>query len=234
MSDTISKTFSVTGVRAISFSALGTVNIIQDGQESLLVEASPEILEHIKVEQEGSHVQVRLYTWYDFLFLPKPARFTFHVKDLDSFSLSGSAEIECESLETKAFDLSVSGSGHIHMGALKSETLKMSSSGSGHFEMGQIEATAVTATLSGSGKFTLTGSADSASFRISGSGEVAAADLSTRTEEIHVSGSARASLQASESLDIRISGAGDISYKGNPKVHQSISGSGSIRQIQAV
>ena len=231
MSDIISRSFKFQNAENIHFSALGNVRIIQgDEEESILVEGSQEALEHIKFEQEGSHVHIRLYTWYDFLFVPLPASYTIKVKKLYSFSISGSAEMVADTLTTPRLDLSISGSGRMRIGEVNVAEIQATSSGSGNFDLAKITAQEVKTSLSGSGNFRLDGTAEKLSVRVSGSGEVDGSQLAVRREEIHISGAARIVCQVSDDLDVHISGAGEILYQGAPKIRQSISGSGTIRQ----
>jgi hypothetical protein len=234
MSATNSRTYPLSGCKHIHFSALGNITLIQigpDESESVLAEGTPEALEHIKVEPEGINLHIRLYTWYDFLFLPHSASFTIRLREIESFNISGSAELDCAQLTSPELELGISGSGHCRVKALSSPRLVCSSSGSGDFEIGAMETVEVSAGLSGSGRCRFTGSADRLTIRVSGSGDIDASQLAVRQEEIHISGSAHVVTQVSESLDVHISGAGEILYKGSPQITQSISGSATIRKL---
>ena len=231
MADTLTRNFPVTNFKQVNFNALGSIQIIQDGSESLVAEGSQEALEHIKVDQDGGQLNIRLYTWYDFFFFPHPARYTLHVKDLEAFSISGSAEMECERLESPRLDMSISGSGRCQVGELKATSIHSSASGNGDFTVANIAASDISASLSGSGRYRLAGTAERLSVRISGSGEVEAQQLQVIKEEVHISGSAKVTTSVSESLDIHISGSGEILYTGAPQITQSVSGSASIRKL---
>lgn len=136
MPDTSTRTFPVNGCKHIHFSALGNIKLIQVGPDEIelvLAEGTTEALEHIKVEQEGSNLHIRLYTWLDFLFLPHPASYTIQVREIESFSISGSAELDCDQLSAPALELGISGSGRFRLKAVKTPRLACSSSGSGDF-----------------------------------------------------------------------------------------------------
>ena len=232
MADTISRTFQFTNINRVSFSALGTIRLIQGDEESVLVEGSEEALEHVKISQENGTILVRLYTWYDFLFIPRSAAYTIRVKNLESFTISGSAEMDCDGIvaDDSAFELNTSGSGRVRINELKSRDLNISSSGSGNYDIRLVETNHLKAAISGSGNYRLAGSAETVSLHISGSGEIEAADLASKTSEVHISGSGRITTQVSDQLDVHISGAGDVIYTGDPKVNHSISGSGKVRR----
>jgi hypothetical protein len=231
MSDTVSRSFTIQNVDHVHFSALGNVRLIQGEEESLLAEGSSEALEHIKVEQEGSHLHIRLYTWYDFMFIPRPASYTLKVKNLDGFSISGSAEVDCDKIQSQKLELSISGSGRYRIREINAPILEVSSSGSGNYDLAQVTANEVSAGFSGSGNYRLAGTADRLNVRISGSGEVDSGQLAVRREDIHISGAARVVAQVSDELEIHISGSGEIVYQGSPQIRQSISGNGTIRKL---
>jgi hypothetical protein len=232
MTSPVSRTFQFNNVNRINFSALGNIRLIQGEEESVLVEGSEEALEHVKISQENEVIQIRLYTWYDFLFIPRPAVYTIHVKKLEAVSIAGSAEMDCESIDAgnRPLDLSTSGSGRIRINALKSLDLDISSSGSGNYDIRDIETSKLKARISGSGNFHFAGTAESLGLNISGSGEVEAADLAVNTTTIHISGSGKITTQVSSQLDVDISGSGEVIYIGEPQVNQSISGSGKVRR----
>jgi hypothetical protein len=232
MTSTISRTFQFTNINRISFSALGNIRLIQCEEESVVVEGSEEALDHIKISQESDTIQIRLYTWYDFLFIPRPAVYTIRVKNLEAFSIAGSAEMDCESIDAcgKPFDLSTSGSGRIRIDALKAQDLNISSSGSGNYDIRSVETTKLKAGISGSGNFRFAGTAESIGLNISGSGEIDAADLAVKKTAVHISGAGRITTQVSDQLDVHISGSGEVIYVGDPQVTHSISGSGKVRR----
>jgi hypothetical protein len=232
MANTISRNFNFNGINHVAFSAVGTIHFIQSEEESLLVEGSEEALEHVKISQEADTLQVRLYTWYDFLFIPRPAVYTIRVKDLASFSISGSAEMDCESLNVGEHPLkiSTSGSGRIRINALKCGSLHVSSSGSGYCDLKSVETQDLSASISGSGNYQLAGSAVGTQYSISGSGEIKTADLTSKSTNIHISGAGKITTRVSDQLDVHISGSGEVIYFGEPKINQSISGSGKVHR----
>ena len=231
MPATSSRTFVFQNADRVHFSALGDVRIIQGEEESLQAEGSAEALEHIKVEQEGRDLHIRLYTWYDFLFRPRPANFILKMKKLERFDISGSAEMSAEKISAEHLELGISGSARIRVGEVTAASVEASSSGSGHFDLAQINTGEIKTALSGSGSFRLDGKAEKLTVRISGSGEVEAGQLAVQKAEIHISGAARIVSQVSDDLDVHVSGSGEILYQGTPQIRQAISGSGSIRKL---
>ena len=66
--------------------------------------------------------------------------------------------------------------------------------------------------------------------RISGSGDVKAANLKTQKAICNVSGSGNISCNVKETLEAYVSGSGDIRYSGSPaSVKTRVTGSGDIK-----
>ncbi len=71
--------------------------------------------------------------------------------------------------------------------------------------------------ISGVGDLSLSGTCDSLDARVSGVGDLDAADLKCKTVDVTVSGVGEAKVYASESVDAAVSGMGEISVDGSPK-----------------
>ncbi len=74
--------------------------------------------------------------------------------------------------------------------------------------------------------------AESASYSISGSGDIDNQGLQCKKVKIQVSGSGDIKVWAVDDLDTRVSGSGDVYYKGRPIVNSKSSGSGSLHHLQ--
>lgn len=220
--------FPVKNFDRISFRALGNVKIIQGEEEGLTVIGEPSALEHVKISVEGNELQVKLFTWYDFLFIPRSANYVIKVKNLHAVEISGSAEIESQELLSSDMKLAISGSGQIKVGNLEASNLRMSITGAAKIEVDSLTSNQIDVSASGSGKFALVGNAQSLNVRTSGSAEVKAFHLYTQDVNVSVSGSGKYEVYASSNLHVSVSGSASVAYHGDPHVTQSISGSASI------
>lgn len=228
MAEVETKTFPVKNFDRISFRALGKVKVIQGEEESLTVTGEPSALEHIKVEVDGNELLVKLYTWYDFLFLPRPANYEIKVKNLHALEISGNAELESKELLSSDMKLAISGSGQIDIGSLEAGNLRIGISGSAKIKVDSLVSNAIDLSASGSGKFALGGTAETLDVRTSGTAELKAFDLRVQDAKISVSGSGKFELSVYENLHVSVSGSANVAYHGEPKVTQSISGNASI------
>jgi hypothetical protein len=85
--------------------------------------------------------------------------------------------------------------------------------------------------ISGSGNFSLAGSAKKVNTQISGSGDIRAFDMPCDTATIKITGSGDVETNVSKVLDVTITGSGDITYKGSPAVSSSVTGSGKVHRF---
>lgn len=231
MADVQVRTFQVQNFDSISFRALGRMKIYQGEEEGLSVQGEPSALEHIKVDVENRQLQIRLYTWYDFLFLPRPANYEVWLKNLHRLDVSGSAEVEMAELISGELKLSTSGSGNVHIGSLEANHFQINVSGSTHLRVDELVSENIVINASGSGHFVLKGRADRLEIRTSGSAEVDAMQLDANHVKISVSGSGKFMVTAIDTLDVSVSGNGRVEYRGDPRISQAISGSGTIYRV---
>jgi hypothetical protein len=224
--------FPVKNFDRIAFHALGKVQIIQGDEEDLTISGEPQALEHVKIDVEGGELVVKLYTWYDFLFVPRPANYVIKVKNLHAIQISGSAEIESDELLASVMNLSISGAGKIAIRSLESADVRMSVSGAARMDIDSLVGNQVEIHSSGSGKFLVGGNAESLELRTSGSAEVNAFNLAAQNVRINVSGTGKYEVQALNTLHVSVSGSANVGYHGDPKVTQSVSGSASIYKAQ--
>ena len=84
--------------------------------------------------------------------------------------------------------------------------------------------------ISGAGEMTLTGTVDSQTVTISGTGKYNAEGLPSATAEISIRGAGNAVLRVSDRLDATVSGVGSVEYIGDPQVSKDISGVGTVKR----
>jgi hypothetical protein len=83
----------------------------------------------------------------------------------------------------------------------------------------------------GASQVSLDGNIDELLADMTGTSELAASALQTKTAEISTTGAGNAEIAVSETLKVAITGAGKIQYSGNPAtIEKHITGAGSIRR----
>jgi len=202
----------LTGFNAVEASGSFDVYIVQNGTESVRVEAPADIIDKIVTEVDGGVLKIHDKNnsgWNWGGLTHKKIGVYISVKDINSIGITGSGDVFFKE-------------------GIKSNTLKVRVSGSGDV-YGKVDVQSLEANISGSGDMKLTGRAETSAVRVSGSGDFTAKDLATVNSSVHVSGSGDAAINVSGSLDASVSGSGDISYTGGAQhVVKSKSGSGDI------
>lgn len=208
--EVVTETREVSGFDGISLSGSGEVVIIQNGNESLTIETDDNVMEHIEARVENGELKIGVESGFSILSTTRLI-FTVEVDDLKNVSISGSGDIESESIETDYLGAKISGSGDV--------------------QISDLTAVEVYISISGSGEVDLAGKATNQDVSISGSGKYRAGDMCSESVEVSISGSGNATVCATETLVTKISGSGSVDYYGSPAVDSSGSGSGKVRGL---
>jgi len=208
----ISEQRPVQDVRRVSLEGSGELNILQDGSESLLVEADESLMQYVESEVRNGtlHLSVKPHTAGS-IFRQERIHYTLHVISLQGVTIEGSGKVSTDSLESDQLALVVNGSGSMQFESLRAATLRIEINGSGNVEV--------------------QGHASDETIAISGSGSLKAGDLRGENVQVGISGSGSVTVWATETLDVEISGSGSTRYYGAPEVSVSTSGSGSVSRL---
>jgi len=181
------------------------VTLVQGNEESVIVEAAPEVASLIITKVEGGTLKI-----YPDKKLNSNSKIalTINFKTLKAIDCSGAIDI--------------TGSG-----AMKFEELSFDASGACKATL-EINATSLHMDISGAGKTTFSGKVSQVNLDISGAGKFMAASLEADSYDIDISGSGNAEVNAAKMLDVEVSGSGNVKYTGNPKISQDISGTGQV------
>jgi hypothetical protein len=207
----ISETRTISGYTRVDVSGAGTLEIVQDGSESLIVETDDNVMPYVTSDVRSGTLYLGLDSTQR-SFLPSQLHFTLHVKSLDGITTSGSWDVSSASLQTGSLNIVISGSGKVTITTLTADSLDTTVSGSGELNLGG-------------------GVVKQQDINISGSGKYLAGDLQSASATVGISGSGNVTIWATASLTARVSGSGDVSYYGNPQVSFNQSGSGNIHSL---
>jgi hypothetical protein len=206
----ISETRAVSGYDRVDVSGGGTLDIIQDGTESVTIQTDDNMMQYVTSQVRGGTLYLGLDSGMRSI-APSALNITLHVKDLSGINTSGSWEVNSAAIKTVDLAIVMSGSGKVQMESVILSTLSVTSSGSGNL--------------------TLSGKTDSQTISISGSGKYVAGDLRSQAASVIISGSGNVTLWATATLKVHVSGSGDVSYYGSPQVSFEQSGSGNIHNL---
>lgn len=208
----------VTGFDKIRLVDYGKVFIVQGQEESLTIEADPDLFPDIRSKVVNETLTLSLkQDFFTKLFSfaqsigKDPILYRISLKQLKELSISGKFEVEAGQLNTDSLLLRSSGLGKIQLESLQAELLNVK--------------------ISGRSEIYAAGRVKEINVGVSGSGEFHAEDLASQFVSVSISGQGISSVWAEDLLDVNISGHGRVSYKGSPKISQRISGSGSVNQI---
>jgi hypothetical protein len=179
-----------------------TKDISLEGQENVLTEVSTQVRNNkLYIEFEKNRVR-----------LNKPVRVYLTTPQLTGISMSGANSVRSlTDWQVTDLDINASGNSSIYLNVKGAKTIETDISGSVNME--------------------LNGDAEFQEIDISGSGNIKAFNLTTKTADIDISGSGKCEVTVSDKIEAKLSGSGRVRYKGSPTVDTNISGSGSVVQV---
>lgn len=202
----------LSGFNAVDVEGSFDVYITQGSTESVIVDAPPDIMDHIVTEVTDGTLRIkdkRRNAWGSSWSNHKKVTVRVTVRDVNAIGITGSGDVYFKD-------------------GIKAEKLKIKVSGSGD-AAGKIEVKTLDCSVSGSGNIKISGHADDSNVSVSGSGDYSGRGLPTTNTTVQVSGSGNASINASSSITASVSGSGDVNYTGGAQhVIKSRSGSGDI------
>ena len=192
------------------YNMVNQVQITQGEQESLTIEAQPEILSKIKTAVRGG----TLVIWQDGSWLDKLAsalttsltrptvRYYLTVMDLACLELAGFV--------------------HANAAELRADRLSLKLKGAGEVVIGSLTANRLAADLEGAGRIELAGQVQEQQVAIQGPGFYEAVDLKSQRARVGLKGLGRASVWAVDSLEIKVRGLGHVDVRGTPAIRKDI------------
>lgn len=203
----IIETRQVSDFERVEISGGGSLEIIQDGTESLTIETDDNIMPYVTSEVSAGLLRVGM----DFgvrTYLPSKMHVILHVKDLSLIGTSGSWSVSSSTIQGNSLRIEISGSGDVVIDELTVNELD--------------------ASVSGTGSIDLTGEAKTETMNISGSGKIETSDFRAQDVTVTISGTGNGTVWATHTLTVEVSGSGTVNYYGSPQVSFNQSGSGKV------
>lgn len=204
---------AVSDFRAVSFTGLGEVTIVQGEKEGLTIETDDNLLPHIvsAVSQGVLTINLGDRPWWPILRPTASIHYTIYVKSLQTLEFAGA--------------------GTIYAAELVAEVLTLNQSGTGSITIDQLRADDLTVTMGGTGSITLVGKVTSQTVELSGLGSYEAGDLESQRAAVNLGGAGTATVWVSENLDAELAGIGTIAYYGASHTSISSSGLGTVTSL---
>lgn len=260
MSDQIpnSESRPVSGFSKLALKGIGSVFLTQGAQESLVIEADPDIRSRIRSEVIDGTLTIS----YDFDLISdvfglrfidaSPIRYHVSMINVNGISNSGAGTIHAGPIQSEAFELnlsgagsvdlqsvtaqsttvSLSGAGSIDLHAITAQSMAISLSGAGSIKIQKVDVSKTTATLGGAGSIRIeSGKANDQQVRLSGVGSYEAGNVECQTAGVRVAGAGSAAVWVKETLDASLNSVGSINYYGTPRVTSQITGLGKLNNL---
>lgn len=204
------KTFDVSEFRRVFLVGQGNMEIVQGGEESLVVQAETNILPRVRVQVENENLWIRFEqgSWPDAIRPTRPVSYRLACRHIEALTLYGRGDVHAGSLETPSLTLDTAGSGSVRIDRLQAEML--------------------TVRIHGSAEMVLAGTATDQDIEINGSGWVRGERLDCRRARIRINGSGTVRSRVLEQLDAEINGSGEVFYRGDATAETKIRGTGKI------
>ena len=245
----LTETRNVSGFTGISASGVFDITVTKGAAELLVITADEDVMPYVRSEVRGG--VLKLYIARSVRNV-KTLKAAVTIKELDMVRLSGACRLASDAVFTPAkFSGDLSGATSLKL-TLNTGQLSLDASGaskatlhatvkdaiifdlSGAIKIqGELETNRLTADMSGSGLLELSGSANDASFDVSGATKIRAGNFLLKNISVKSSGASGVEIHATESLRVHSSGASAIRYKGNPSSFDiKTSGASSLKKLE--
>ena len=218
-SDVRTETREVSDFDRVVLAGFGDLVITQGEEESLTIEASPEILGRIKTEVKDGELTIRFSrNWLDWIgevlaagFAGMRVRYDLTVKELAALAITGAGRVQVANIAADHLALELRGAGQLSIESLGAERLKIDLSGAGQIKVG--------------------GRVTEQTVNITGAGSYDAPNLESQRAKATLKGLGGATVWVVEDLEATILSVGSVSYYGAPKVSKRITGIGSLNSL---
>lgn len=184
------------------------IELKQDNNESVLIEADDNIISNIQTRIINNELRINLES--NITCQDCSIKLIITLKNIAAIELSGSIELVTLPIKTKKLLIKTSGSSKVNSNLFAKE-LNISSSGSSNLH--------------------LYGEAEIQNLIFSGAVKYSADNFHTKKTSICSSGSSKVQIDASDEINGSISGSSNLKYKGEPKINISTSGSSKIQKL---
>ncbi|WP_428628405.1 head GIN domain-containing protein [Sphingopyxis sp.] len=205
------KTYALTGFTGVKVAGPDDVTIRQGDTFSISAKGPQAVLDELEIELDGSTLLIgRKREGFSFSHRDdKDVEIAITMPRLTAVRLTGSGEIDADSVDGDAVEAVVTGSGDLKIAKLTGKSAEISVSGSGDIEIGG-------------------GTVTSGEYSVTGSGDIDADGLVAQTLDVSITGSGNIDAQAAGKADVSILGSGDVTLGGGATCSSRQMGSGSV------
>lgn len=205
--DVVTESYDLGDFSNISVSGVGDLVLTFGETQSVTVTTDSNIIELIEVVVEGDTLDIGLASG-NAISNPTELTYAVTVPELDTVTISGSADFIAEDLEGESLNIVIEGAADGELEDIEFDTLNV--------------------TVDGSGDVNASGEVTTLELVIEGAGEFNGFDLEVTEANVMIDGSGDANLNVSDTLSGRVEGSGDLTYRGEPDVDVEVDGSGEL------
>lgn len=202
------QSYDLKGFTGIKVAGPDDVTVRRGDAFSITAKGPKAVIDELEIELDGDMLSIgRKNSGFSFGSSNDDVEIAITMPALRALRLTGSGEIDADTVDGDAVEAVVTGSGDLKVAALSGKTAKLRISGSGDIEVAG-------------------GTIGSGDFDVTGSGNIDAGGLAATTLDISITGSGDVDAKASSSADVNILGSGDATIGGGAKCTTRTLGSG--------
>jgi Putative auto-transporter adhesin, head GIN domain len=205
------RTYSITDFDRVQVDGPYRVTVTTGRSSGARAEGSTEALDHVSIDVQGGTLRVRRNrsAWGSHPGAGAgPVTVALTTRDLRNAAVVGSGSLDIDRAKGLRVDLSVSGSGRLNVSAVEADNLIVG--------------------LLGGGRITLAGRTRQLRATVQGSGDLAAAGLSSDDAQIASDTAGNVAVAVARTAKVTATGAGDVEIIGSPTCTIEAKGSGRV------
>jgi len=211
------QSYDFTGFTGIDIGNAFELTVTPSDNYSVSVTAGKNLLDHIRVGQDGNTLVFEIdgwtNTWFSSWYSYPKVNITMPALTL--LKLSGAAKATVTGFQSdNNFNLELSGASHLNLDMATGD-FRAEFSGASDAS-GTLTTKDLNIELSGASNIAFTGSGNNIWIRGSGASQAKMASFSVNDADIHFSGASHIRLEVTGRMDVELSGASSLEYGGNP------------------
>lgn len=237
VAEPVARAYEINNVTEVVVGNASHLQIVQGSSDSLRVEGEPDVMERVKVDQDGQRLTLTVrnrqhsgFSWSS-LFNRDKVTFYLQLKNLDSLEVGGASEGVIHTWTGKSLKVHAGGASNLELANLKLDSLQVRLDGASDMDLEGASTQSAEIHLSGASDAKAAGQSQFLKVDASGASNYHGKSLKARRAELQASGASDIDAQVIEQLKADASGASDINYLGQPRVQMNSSGASEINAI---
>jgi hypothetical protein len=235
--ETVARAYGIQNITELEVGSASKLVLVQGNSDTLRVEGEPEVIQRVKVDQEGQRLTLSMKdhanggSGFLSLFKRNTPTFYLQLKNLDSLKLHGASEAHVGRWTGKSLAVHLHGASDLEFTQLALENLQMEIGGASNLTMKDLSAGISSFRIGGASDAKVAGQSRFLKVDAGGASNYYGKSLKANQAELKASGASDIDAHVTEQLKAEASGASDINYLGDPKTQINSSGASDIKAI---